>query len=664
MANQSQFYSAWVDPTETAFDPVAHAREDELIFSFELQQDEGQFCELTIEIANPYVGLLSPDRKLWFWFSWNDGAATHPLFFGRLVGVPDNLFGQVIKMKLLAKPIDYSARLQALAETLKVLPYYDPIWIDTTKLDDPDTILEGYSALWNVDRLTHAVTISDIINGEDGTAVFTQSDVFYDKVEMKLAGAPLLLCEINAEVNWTQCDPGQTVDTKTVPGLTGNPVIPNTGISLTQGVSDLPLPPKEKEMPQTTFKWDYKNLSSRHEDGDLMEESGEVSVPFYGGDLTKHDEKITYPDPTTGQGEEYSLAETYKEVVVGDIPSHFLLPDPNAPTTPTTPPPPPGGRTAPATIRAEVVQNRKETIYVAMRADVQPVLAHLTEDEKNLRQTLSMHSRDLAEVGAVTSKDGTFFPTGRGNYGVEYLLMICRAHLLAGARVVSVDWESPFSKVINLTTRMNASIEDPRLPGSLVSGKIVSVKMTGDGDSGTMLGSITINCAVGNGGSTVADEGVPVYVDEDYVNPGYQFYAGSQTVAITDDVTFDNLPFIPTGLQFPLTLDQILVRHEYIDGSITASSSRSELLASGARTLREFRMDPIGVPLKGGPPAQALAYSALDIALNEALDQSAINNPSWVEMEFNPVQGLFTKVHFNPNVGALKVPKQIDLAAS
>jgi hypothetical protein len=670
LPGSQQFYFAWCNETDKF--GASMVREDELIFNFELQHDEGQFCELTIEIANPYVGLLASGRLLWAWFSWNDGTVTHPLFFGRLVGIPDDLFGQVIKLKLLAKPSDYSARLQALAETLKVLPYYDPIWIDANKLDDPDTILEGYSALWNVDRLTHEVTISDIINGEDGMAIFTQGDVFYDKVEMKLAGAPLLLCEINAEVNWTQCSPDQSVNIKTVAGLSGDPNSPGRGLSVPKGVGDLPNPPEEKEQTQTTFKWDYKNLSSRHNDGDLMEESGEVSVPFYGGDLTKEDEKITNPDATTGQGEEYSIARTYKEIVVGDLPSHWLstiVTDP----PPGQPPPPSGfdpsdpvpGRRAPATIKAEVQQDRKETIYVAMRADVQPVLAQLTEDEKNLRETISMQSRDLAEVGgAATSEDGTFFPTGRGHYSVEYLLMICRAHLLAGARVVSVDWESPFSKMINLTTRMNASIEDPRLPGSMVSGKIVSYKMTGDGDSGAMLGSVTINCAVGNGGSAVADAGVPIYVDEGYVSPGYQHYDGSQTVTISDDVTFDNLPFIQTGLQFPLTEDQILVRHEYIDGSVTAAAVNSELLASGARALREFKMEPIGTPLKAGPPPQVSAYIGLDIALNEALNQAVTNNPSWVEMEFKPVQGIFTNVHFSPNVGALKVPKQIDLAAS
>ena len=33
--------------------------------------------------------------------------------------------------------------------------------------------LEGYSALWHVDRITHEVTISDIIAGEDGIVEFT-----------------------------------------------------------------------------------------------------------------------------------------------------------------------------------------------------------------------------------------------------------------------------------------------------------------------------------------------------------------------------------------------------------------------------------------------------------------------------------------------------------
>ena len=127
MASNSTFYFAWVGSTRPNSMP-SHAREDELIFSFELKHEEGQFAELELEIINPHIGLLAPGRPLWAWFSWNDGSELHPLFFGRLIGIPDDLFEDVIKIKFVAKPKDYIEQQYELAESLRVLPFYDPIY--------------------------------------------------------------------------------------------------------------------------------------------------------------------------------------------------------------------------------------------------------------------------------------------------------------------------------------------------------------------------------------------------------------------------------------------------------------------------------------------------------------------------------------------------------
>jgi hypothetical protein len=51
------FYFAWVLPTETTFDPDVHSRYDEDVFSFVVQQGEGDFASLKVTIKNPRMGL-------------------------------------------------------------------------------------------------------------------------------------------------------------------------------------------------------------------------------------------------------------------------------------------------------------------------------------------------------------------------------------------------------------------------------------------------------------------------------------------------------------------------------------------------------------------------------------------------------------------------------
>lgn len=197
------FCFAWVDATDATFG-VAHQVEDEKIFSFKLSHSEAGKPTLAIEILNPYAGLLGSSRKQWAWFSRYDGAAYKPEFFGRLMGIPDSLFGETVTLVLVADPPDFLARKQAVAETLKIRPFYDPVFLDAAHRDDADAILEGWCADYHVDRVTHDVTISDRLIGEDGLITFGGDDVFYDSVTLSLDQPPLAQVEMDATIGWTQ----------------------------------------------------------------------------------------------------------------------------------------------------------------------------------------------------------------------------------------------------------------------------------------------------------------------------------------------------------------------------------------------------------------------------------------------------------------------------
>ncbi len=201
------FYFAWADKNE-AFDPAVHARIDEDIFKFDVDHSEGDFATLTAIVRNPRIGLLAPSRRVWAWLSWQNGADLVPLFYGRLVGVPTDINQELVTLVFTARPADFVALKAAKAETLKVRPYYDPIWINPDALDDPDTVLEARSALWSIDRVTHEVDISDVLVGEDGIEDFGPDEVPYDSVKINLGETPLRSVSVDATINWTQSASG------------------------------------------------------------------------------------------------------------------------------------------------------------------------------------------------------------------------------------------------------------------------------------------------------------------------------------------------------------------------------------------------------------------------------------------------------------------------
>src|SRR3989304_3114108 len=232
------FYFAWEDEG-IPFAESVQAREDETIFSFTVEQSEGDFATLHIQIINPNIGLLSAGRKQWAWLSWYNGSEIIPLFYGRLVGIPTDINQRIVSLVFVARPSDFVAQKGALADTLKDRPYYDPVWIADDQIENPDTVLEARAELWAIDRVTHAVTASDILFGEDGNESFVEDDVPRDSVQINLTQTPLRAVSVEGKVTWTQTAQGTvnfghyTVDTYTGKSLING--WPKPGTSLQSG---------------------------------------------------------------------------------------------------------------------------------------------------------------------------------------------------------------------------------------------------------------------------------------------------------------------------------------------------------------------------------------------------------------------------------------------
>lgn len=204
------YFFAWCDEG-TAFNPSVHNVMDEYIFSFRRVLKEGDKPTLELKIRNPHIGLLNSARKQWAWFSRDTGstAGIIPLFYGRLIAAPSDLFKELMTIRLIAWPEDYFQQRQALAEQIKASGPYDPVFIDVTRRDDPDTILEAISGLWHIDPVTHEVSISDILNGEDGNVDISADEHLYDEMNAEFDQTSALTNILMvATVSWNQTGQG------------------------------------------------------------------------------------------------------------------------------------------------------------------------------------------------------------------------------------------------------------------------------------------------------------------------------------------------------------------------------------------------------------------------------------------------------------------------
>lgn len=542
-----RFFFAWVSASETTYDAHVHAREDEDVFSFTIEHLEGEFPSMQAVVRNPRVGLLTPGRKVWAWLSRSVGGDYIPVFFGRLVGVPSDIFQELVTLDFIARPTHYNDLKANLAETLKVFPYYDPVWINKSSLEDPDTILEARSAMWHIDRTTLNVTISDILVGEDGVLTFNSNDVLDGSLSLNIGNTPLGYVSVSATINWTQRYSG-AFDMN--PGLwrtTGGEGLlsgwPKAGQSLQGGYHILAATARDvfgtKDVSVTTSSSSWTNKEKEHENGDTL--SLQVTASEVHGKAPRTEE-IVELEAKTGNTDPYSDPPVNEpSSVKGKIKWTFTW------LIETT-----------LAIGYEAARGRSETLEFIMRSEFQPLLTEVPEDDQFEQITISGQDVDTNVGGSVpignTALDN-YFPTDRGLHSVEYLLLLARARLINRCRTIEITFTCTFLRALNFSCRKNVLLYHDRLPGGQALGKITGYTITCDGSTGDLRGTVTMVCAVGTGASVTSVEGEPDYVDDDYVDPSYQVYLNELIMVDTSDIVFSRpvAGTVDDGLRFPLS---------------------------------------------------------------------------------------------------------------
>jgi hypothetical protein len=538
-------YFAWIDAGETAFGPE-HMRWDESIFSFTLAQSEGDPASLTAVVRRPRnvagdpIGLLGPGRKIWAWFAFDCGPDLIR-FRGRLVGIPTSIFEELVTLEFVARPFDVVAQKEALAETLRVLPYYDEVVLDKERRKDPEVVIEGYTKIWHYDRETHVLTVSDEITGEDGLVEFDGASeagkVLYDGLGLTLTSGPLSRVDVAAEFTWTQGARG-TVDLTNYLvshwDSSGNAQRGSIA-SYTFGADSWP-----KNGTGIGDGWEVAESSAvANYDLTVQQriEGGGIQIEFGGGATTSANYSDTqdYLAITPPGSMFYSEIVTQQQysTSVTSISSSYSSVKHMVPMLHTRP-----------TLMASYTAERgcTERVSFSLFADVQPILTD-PEDGEALQVT-DVRSVNLSEpIGEGTDayvpigdpRRRSYIATERGNRSVEHLIALARAHLMKRARAVEIAFAPKLERMPEITLRKNVFLAEPRVGEAL--GKIIGYSLALDGSDGRINCEVRIGCAIGRGGSAVASGGLPTYAEVAYTGADYQQFTG-RTVLVDTSVGY------------------------------------------------------------------------------------------------------------------------------
>lgn len=632
------FFFGWTD-ADVPFSS-AMVREDEQIFALEISQEEGEFPSLRIDVVNPRVGLLAAGRNLWCWLSWRNGGAIRPLFNGRLIGIPENLHDEVVRLIFVARPNDYQTRKATLAELLKVRPYWDPVWIADGE-DDPDTVLEARTQSWHIDRTTLVVSVSDGLVGEDGTVVVTADDHFYDGMEVTYGDTPLRRVSVNATVTWTQAGTG-TVDLTQkmvdafraagspfqyplISSLTGDGLFtswpkPDTNIGAGWKIGLLASIEAAPWAGAPLLLKSY--LRPSFQNVDVVERPG-----TWGG--AEGPGGITWHPPVTRSVEVFDKWQQWS--VIFPLNAYAI----NFPVTWTA------------------ARPRIENISFVLDADVQELLVNPGDAEEH---KISLSSAFVAEPldpgGLLPIADlrrNTYLNTGRGAQSIEYLVMLARAKLRARARAVNIKIEVPWHIAVGLSCRHNLQVLDGRLPGGSATGKVTSYSLTASGE-GEMQAGVSIGCSVGHGGTISPLDGAPTYAD-DYVE-GYQVGIGGIIDPGSGDVTYESIEEFDAvdddGVDlFQMTPDRVV-------NSIAIEGSPNHQIYTTLAGFPEYNEEPI------------LGYGwSWNNDYAEQDDPSTVlkRDPTIVTLDLVPIGGQAFETNYALTVSPLVIPQTVNTEA-
>ena len=565
---------------------VFEGRYDESVFAFDVGHAEGEFATATVEIMNPRVGLLSTGRARWAWIGWDDGGTAGPvaLFFGRVVGIPESVTEDVASLQFMARSSDYDAQKAALAETLKQAPFWDPLWVNPSERSNPDVVLEARPVHWHIDRVTHELTVSDILAGEDGTITLPASAMYHDSLSLSFRDSPITSITCTLTVQWDQAAVG-TIDLsgKIAAAFQAAGSPPGTASSFTgQGLQE---------------DWPKK--------GDSI-----------GGGWSVADAAAIRIDGTAYTSE-------YLGVQLAEARAGFPL-----------------WIFQPRFVAAyDVSRQRTETMTFTMGFDVQPLVVDAGEDAT---LTVSLSSDETASLiddvaGTVAStapigdpRRRSYFLTDRGKQSLEYGIVLCRARGLARARAVQISRDIEFEQAIDLSCRKSLRIVDARLPGGEATGKVVAYSFGVSGETGVPFGRVTIACTLGRGGSVIGSLGDPVYAAAGYAEPGWQAYDGGATLVASSDVTYSDYsttPILDDGLDLiGLNADNAVTSLTVLNGETAQQAALAgETFDDIGAAIEALNAIPTTVALAlvqltGGPFQSDFSVEVSDLKVPKTLD--------------------------------------------
>jgi hypothetical protein len=455
-------YFSWTKP-KAPFDINALETFEEEVLGIKIDHVEGGFPSATVVIAKTDA-TPDPLPEHAVLFYERDGKR-HLLFKGRLITPPLARPDRCLSLELTAETRDALAILELDQRPLKVLPFFDPLFVHSQNENDLDEILEGYTKLPHWNRQGD-FCFSDILTG---TRIIDLGDSF-DKTSLKtrLVKKPIDAISVEIEAQWIQEYQGLINLSPCI-----MEALPDRMIStLSPKYVQKHWWKKGHKLPQTP----YQIAQSELVPFDPLTGGAESRFPIFSAPF-HIEERFPVHLPRFCFVPHVLVCFSYRQKRGEHV--RFTLPSPFEPRD--------NGKKTEKKLRFTLQDIRKdlETPTWAAETTYHPSdqiqrdgkhyecqESHLSSPRFDMDESYwSRVFQDKSPLGNQAAS--SYFQTPRGAQSIMHAVERASAHLIAGARVQEITFDAPFDTVEGIDCDTSITLKDARLPGGSATGKVV-----------------------------------------------------------------------------------------------------------------------------------------------------------------------------------------------
>jgi hypothetical protein len=191
-------YITWLNKNET-FDSAVHQPRDDLqILGVKVTHEEGGFPHAHILLSKAEVPHPWPEKVV---IHYERNGVQKILFSGYVVKSPLKTGEHCVTVTVTAESPQARDHLLIDQRQLKVLPSFDPLFVEEDHLDDLDEVLEGYTKLPHWDR-QGVFSFSELL---EGSRTLNVGDNFYQaSLKTRIIKRPLEQVQVHLSAQWVQ----------------------------------------------------------------------------------------------------------------------------------------------------------------------------------------------------------------------------------------------------------------------------------------------------------------------------------------------------------------------------------------------------------------------------------------------------------------------------